>query len=69
MVFIPYLLNDGLSECFHTSQIMYVDYSIEIDYMDKLLPYYISLLKEAEEYDNAKNYGMYVNCSKIRIFF
>lgn len=29
--------------------------------MDKPLPDYINLLKEAEEYDSAKNYGMHDN--------
>ena len=30
---------------------IYVDYSVEIDFMDKFLPDYVNLLKEAEEHD------------------
>ena len=39
---------------------MYVDYSVEIDFLEKLLP--IELLKEAEEYNAAGRYGEYDNC-------
>lgn len=41
---------------------MYVDYSVEIDFINKLLPDYIEILKEAEDYDAAGNYGEYDNC-------
>lgn len=41
---------------------MYVDYSIEIKFLDKLLPDYRDLLKEAEEYDQRGEYAMYYNC-------
>ncbi len=41
---------------------MYVDYSVKIDFMDKFLPDYVNLLKEAEEHDNNENYVAYDNC-------
>lgn len=41
---------------------MYVDYSIKINFADKLPPDYVNLLKEAEEHDNNENYVAYDNC-------
>lgn len=41
---------------------MYIDYTINIDFIEKLPPDYVNLLKEAEEYDKEENEPMYDNC-------